>query len=284
MARQYYYLVAGLPNIIFDVNSKGFDHGKIKADIAESINKKDMPLWEAMYLPYDNENLLNYLLQNGKPFSELGKYSQEELEEEIFEPVTMPSYMVNFIQEYCTIKGNRHIETERTPLELENGMNEKFYEYVESLRNRFIKKWYSFDRWLRNLQVANISRKSKKDVNEYLIGGGDITDMLRKNTSSDFGIKGESEWLDKAMQILENTNVIEREWRLDELRWDAAEDFNAVEYFNIDKILEFAVKLQISDRWMILSKEKGEAKLKELIASIHETFNVEKTFELEENN
>ena len=74
MAREYYYLIAGLPDLILDQEQKDFNLIALKNEIKENIHPNDYRFVELLFSEYDNDNFLNYLFERNKEFSPLGKY------------------------------------------------------------------------------------------------------------------------------------------------------------------------------------------------------------------
>ncbi len=93
----YFCLIAGLPDIIINETKSLISSPEFKFEISEQLEPTDYKLAEMLYFKYDNENLLNIILKRNKPFNNLGKYTQDELEEQIKEPTHIVVYMKQFI-------------------------------------------------------------------------------------------------------------------------------------------------------------------------------------------
>ena len=96
MMRNYYYLVAGLPELIMDQDRKDFSVNALKQEVKEQVSSSDYRLVEFLHLPYDNDNFLNKLLNRGLEFNDLGSYEKfvfDELDENINQ---LPQYMQDF--------------------------------------------------------------------------------------------------------------------------------------------------------------------------------------------
>ncbi|MDR1226745.1 MAG: DUF2764 domain-containing protein [Prevotellaceae bacterium] len=275
MNNKYHYLISSLPDLAFDIDAKGSDYQKTRQDIASQLMQSDLVLWEAMYLHHDNKNLLSYLMQTGELHNPLAKYSAEELEQEVREPGKLHSYMFDFVEQYWNKEGDAGKEV--SYLELETKLQKYFYEYAGGLNSKFIRRWFDFERSLRNVQAAFLSRKTKRDIANNLIGEGDLVEVLSRSNASDFGLKGEEIWLDRALSVFEGKDIVEREWRIDALRWEMADELCELEYFSIDVLLAYAAKMQIAERWAALGEEIGAERLKQLIAEIHSSFVLEKS-------
>ena len=118
MAREYYYLIAGLPDLFIDQDRKDFNFVKLKNEIKENIHPDDYKLVETLFLEYDNENFLNSILNHNQEFSPLGKFPQDlfkEFDENLKE---FPEYIQKF---YSSIKG-KDDETDEEELDKISGV------------------------------------------------------------------------------------------------------------------------------------------------------------------
>jgi hypothetical protein len=270
---KYYYLISGLPDLALNIDAKGSDYKNTRQEIASQLEQSDLVLWEAMYLHRNDKSLLSDLQQTGKLYDPLVKYSVEELEDK--ETGKLHPYMFNFVEQYWRKEENS--TQELSYLEMEAKLQEYFYDYVSGLGNEFIRRWFDFERGLRNLQVALLNRKAKRSADTGLIGEDSLAEAFRQSNAADFGLKGEEEWIDKALDIFESKDIVEREWRIDALRWEVADELCLLKYFSIDVLLAYAAKMQIAERWTALSDEQGAERLKQLIADIHSSFVLEKS-------
>ncbi len=88
MMRNYYYLVAGLPELLLDQERKDFSVNALKEEVKDNVHPSDYKLVEFLHLPYDNENFLNQLLKRGLEFSDMGNIEKsifDELDDNIAE-------------------------------------------------------------------------------------------------------------------------------------------------------------------------------------------------------
>jgi hypothetical protein len=61
MRRNYYCLIAGLPDITHDDKKLHFSLVKLREYLKEELHPKDFRLVELFYYQFDNQNLLNIL-------------------------------------------------------------------------------------------------------------------------------------------------------------------------------------------------------------------------------
>lgn len=151
----------------------------------------------------------------------------------------------------------------------ESNMNSHFYRVVSRSNNIFLKKYFEVDLLIRNLQTAFSARKQKIDSENFLIGDSQITELLKTNKSSDFGLSNEIEESEKLFQIFENSDILEREQKLDDYRWNTINEITKFNYFDIDYILSYLLKLKIVERWSKLNKEEGGKLLRRFIEELN---------------
>ena len=63
-------------------------------------------------------------------------------------------------------------------------------------------------------------------------------------------------------------NIIEKEHRLDLIRWNKADELTTFDYFDINNILAYLVKVNIIHRWVALDRKRGEEMLRTLIRKL----------------
>ena len=81
---------------------------------------------------------------------------------------------------------------------------------------------------------------------------------------------GNFDRLERIQQIHETQNLVEREHRIDAMRWDWLDEESFFDYFGIERLFGFVVKNRIVERWAKLNKEAGSAVLRSMIAGMKE--------------
>jgi hypothetical protein len=137
----------------------------------------------------------------------------------------------------------------------ENTLGAEFYDKVAKSKNRFIRDYFDFDGRLRNMKVNYLAKRLGKKGENYLV----------ELPESDF----EEEQQIKA--ILEDVDFVDREQKMDELKWEKASDIARMDYFNMNAILAFLVKAKTVQRWAELDPIKGEVMFKKLVKEIRGT-------------
>ena len=265
----YYCLVAGLPDIVFDGSRVAFNVERFKEEIYPSLSADDTRCVDLFFLSHDNANILA-MLRHGEDavLNSLGCYSQKELEEIIFSAKNgdiplkgVPSYIYRFFEYYAANEANENIIWEDV-------LSSYYYDYAIKCKNSFVAEWFTFNLNVNNILVALSARKYKMSVADAVIGEGEIAEALRTSGARDFGLTGTVEYLDKLQRLSENSMLQEREHQLDEMRWKWLDENSVFNYFSIEKLFGFLIKLSIIERWMTLDAEEGMKRYNEMIAAL----------------
>ena len=68
------------------------------------------------------------------------------------------------------------------------------------------------------------------------------------------------------------TNIIEREFSLDRLKWEEINNYLTFEYFTINNILAILAKAKIIDRWSNLDRAAGMELFRKFVDEVRGTF------------
>lgn len=270
--RNYYYLVAGLQDISLDIHKLIQDQLAFRETLKTGVHPKDFKLVEKLFLPYDNANLLKLLEKSDKPLSEKGNFSQEVLEENIKEPATLPEYMNRFVSAF---KNKEPIFPDLSP---ENELTTLFFQEMEHEENDFLRDWFHFDLTIRNVMTALAARKHKVDYENQIIGTGDRPEAIRKSHARDFGLSAEVDYLEELMNLARTEDIQEREKAIDEFKWNYLDEATFFEYFTIERILAFLIKLGMVERWLAIDKEHGNELFKKLLKELQASYKLPDEF------
>ena len=143
---------------------------------------------------------------------------------------------------------------------MEEGFNEQtlgtdFYIRAAQNKNRFIREYFDFDGRLRNLKVEYLAKRLGKESDPYLVN----------LEEADF------EEEKQIQDILADADFVQREQKMDELKWEKASDIARMDYFNMNAILAFLVKAKTVQRWAELDAEKGQEMFQKLVKEIRGT-------------
>lgn len=285
---QYYYLVAGLPELLLEADNRKFDFLSIRDWVKKNLEGSDVDLLNSISLHYDNENILSYIKSQSKVLNERGTVSVDVYEDVKANVKLFPPYIQDFLGEFYKVKTEEEeeeeakeekSEEEQPQTTIEVDFLTRYYAFLEKIDNDFLHQWFNFDRQLRNILAATNARKLGKDVASYLIGSDAINEALSHSLASDFGLRGELPLMDKLMPAIEVENLFEREKKIDMIRWSFIDEVNTFNYFNIDRIFGYLLKAEIIDRWIKLDPAAGEELLKKYFNDLKGTFDLDAAFE-----
>ena len=275
--RNYHYLVAGLPDIILDQKKLSFSIAEFRDELKNHLHKDDYRLVDLLFLTIDNQNLLNLILKSSKPFDESCKYTRDQIEEEIREPSELPGYMQRFI----------HAFKSESPvfegLSWEDQLTWLYYDYLKECPNEFLREWFEFDLDLKNIIAGFNVRKFKLKGDKYYIGDNSVVQAVRKSTLKDFGLGIEFGHMDKLVNIHENDNLLERERATDIMRWEFLDENNTFNYFTIEVLLAYIIKLQMVQRWLDMDYETGKEMFRKLLDQLEQSYEFPREFVLDDS-
>ncbi len=277
--RKYYYLIAGLPDLIPDDKKLTFSSVQLRDYLEENLHPSDFELVKLFYLPWDHENLLKLLYKEKFEWDERGNYSMELLEQladrkqfEMLELDIFPEYLVEFLEIF------HDDEEDFAKSESVKKLTEGWYNHLLSSGNEFIREFAAFKMNMANIMLALNGRKHDIPFESAIIGDDEVTLALKKSRSRDFGLANEINDIENIIQIFEVDNILDRELRLDSHFWHFLDEITFFNYFTIERILAFVQKLFIAERWYKLDKEKGQQIFKQLLDELQSNFEFPEEF------
>ncbi|MBQ2373501.1 MAG: DUF2764 family protein [Alistipes sp.] len=271
--KNYYCLVAGLKEYTLDADTKGFNATEIVAEIMEELSSDDQKLVRLFYSYYDCENII--ALRSGRnSFNELGNIAQNELEAELSNPKLLPVGMARVIKAFAVAADEQAEENEyAVGLNLERGFErlllEAYYEECAHSSSNFLKAWAAFDRTLRNISAAVVARALDRTVDSATVGKGDVVEQLERSSAADFGLRGELPYIDAVIAAVnDESNMVEKEHKIDLIRWEQAVNLAAQSYFDINAILSYLVRVNIVARWAKLDATRGREMFKRILSEL----------------
>ncbi|OJX90713.1 MAG: hypothetical protein BGP01_04875 [Paludibacter sp. 47-17] len=266
----YYCLVAGLPDLRMD-DTKGLaEPGELIAEITPQLGADDRRLLRLLRAGYDNRNFLRYLHDKDARLDPAGELTQDDWAQlvKLMDENDHPSdtRLLPYWVDYYRL--NPEDEIDAKGITREDYMSGLYYNYAMKADNRFLQQWFEFNLNLNNLLIAILCRKYEMDASKAVIGSNEIASILRTTHSRDFGIAGMFDQLELVMRLAEEPNLLEREKKLDALRWNWLEEHTFFNYFTVEKVLAFVLKTEMLHRWKQLSPEAGEKMFRDLLNSL----------------
>lgn len=262
----YYALVAGLPNIAIDDSKLTYSIEDFRSEVYGTLTAKDRELIDLFFYKFDNKNLLAYLRNPESPFDTRGTLTLSQMEEvvrslkegETGKDKHFPPYFAPFLEEYFG-------EEKDGTISWEDRLASYYYEYAMSTPNKFVSAWFELNLNINNILAGFISRKFGLDKNLYIIGHNDVAEAVRSSNARDFGLGESLDYLPALQRIAEEPDLMDRERKLDVLKWNWIEENTFFDYFSIEKIFAYLLQLEMIERWVSLDRVAGEKMFRALI-------------------
>lgn len=262
----YYALVAGLPNIALDDSKLTYSIEAFRDEVYGTLTDKDRELMDLFFYKFDNKNLLLYLRDPESPLDSRGTLTPEQMSElvkalkdgETCKDKHFPPYFLPFIQEYFG-------EEKTDNISWEDRLASYYYEYAMNVRNKFVSAWFELNLNINNILAGFICRKFGLDKNLYIVGHNEVAEAVRSSNARDFGLGESVDYLPALQRIAEESDLMDRERKLDLLKWNWIDENTFFNYFSIEKVFAYLLQLEMIDRWVSLDKTTGEKMFRELI-------------------
>ncbi|MBO7315009.1 MAG: DUF2764 family protein [Alistipes sp.] len=269
-SKEYYYLVAGLKEWTLESDAKGFDVAEIRDEILEAISDSDRQAVRELYAYYDCENIIAAHAGRDR-YNPLGNLSKEEVEAVFSERCysQLPKAVAEVVKRYNEADDDERDDEVALDDRFERAVFEAYYLGLEKSKCSFLKAWGEFDRNLRNIAAAVAAREANRSISDVVVGRGEVVEQLSRSSAADFGLRGELQYIDSVIAaVSDERNIVEKERKIDAIRWAEAEDIVVFDFFNINFILSYLVKVNIVARWNMLSPEVGRRMLERLMQEL----------------
>lgn len=284
--REYHYLVAGLDDLVFDSGKGVAAIAEFRKELELSLHPSDYSVVSILFLPHDNRNLMTYLEGSGKEWDTMGIYSLQDMEEQrrisesiLREDDILPPYMVEAIRNWFDSGStNDRFETERF-------LAEGYVNAALASGNRFLINYVRFDRDMKNVNALINSKALGLDAGNFISGDYPLARRLREifKSSRDFQIPPEPDYVPNIFRIMMEEEFLERERKIDLARWDFINSDTFFEYFSVDWIMGYLIKLSIVTRWKQLDPETGKIMLRNLVEEMKPSADRVQTVREQEN-
>ena len=265
--KNYYSLVAGLREYTLDADVKGFDATEIVAEILEELSAADARAVRLMYAYYDCENLIARRASRAA-YNPLGNIAADELDDELSSPKRVAEPMARVIRAYADSE-SEWAEGLDMSQSFEKALLTAYYQTCRSSKSRFLREWSEFDRTLRNVSAAAVARTVGRPIESVTVGEGEVVEQLQRSSAADFGLRGEVAYIDAVIAAVnDEQNLLEKEHKIDLVRWEQASELAGFDYFNINAILSYLARINIVARWSLLDVKRGREMLQRIMAEL----------------
>lgn len=271
---QYYYLIAGLPELQLDDQKLKLTLSEFKSELREHLSEADLKVISYFFMQFDNINLLRFLENPEAELDTLANLSNDDWKEilllfnETDEPVYagLPNYFKKFIPAY------RQEKPLYVNMSWEDQITSLFFDYAVSCKNEFISQWYSYNLNITNILTAVNCLKHGFDRESAIVGNGEVAEALRYSNSRDFGIIPVFPEVEEVLRLVEEPDLYERERKIDLMKWNWLEEKGFFHYFDIEHLFIYLIRLQMLARWVKLEKKTGLIVFREMIGQLQTSF------------
>lgn len=259
----YYYFISGLQDLSLDQTNNVPDRQQFLNDLETSLTKKDKLLFDVLLYENDNKNFLRRLNDPKSKFIPFATVTAEKLSDtlELLTENGLPNKpIVNFPpylpQVYLDLQDEEMVKTISS---VEDYITTHYYNFGLKSKNKFLSSWFELNLNINNILTALACRKYDWDIKQAIVGHNNVAECIRNNTNAhDFNLSAEMENFSEIASIAEETNLYNREKRIDTLKWEWLEEHSFFNYFTIERILVFWLRLNLIYRWNELDPEKGQ--------------------------
>ena len=242
------------------------------------MSAKDQALIDLFYLKYDHADLLSLLKDKDAVTQGKGNFSSEDLLQLIASvkegekpDAKFPSYLYDFIAQYLALPADELYKAE-------NLLASAYYAYAMKSKNPFIASWFEFNLNINNILAAFAARKYKMNVAEVIVGDTEVCEMLRTSNARDFGLSETLDYFEPLQRLVETDDLVEREKKVDQLKWKWLEDASFFHYFTVERLFVFLLQLEMIERWVLLDKEKGSELFRQMIQNLKDEVQIPEEF------
>lgn len=265
----YYCFMAGLPTVKLNDPQPQHTLLQLKEELADVLEPQDARLMERYFLRFDCENLVALLADEEAELDGRGCYDREALNQLIEEARAMegtvkgfPAFVADFVRDYDAHAGQTNWFARDAALLA-------YYEYARECPNAMMAEWYDLNFNILNILTALIARRQGWALADYVQGDGDVVEALLKQAGqADFGLSTELDYMKDLMQAAEDTDPVEKERRIDAIRWNWLEEKTFFEPFDITALFAYVVRSEILERWALLDPELGRQRFTEIIENL----------------
>lgn len=248
---KYYFLASYLPDI-------QRDDLKVRFSLAELLGERfhiPDPDWKEIELVLlGRDMLILEKLLAGKTLSvEHSLFPLEFWQDQIKAPKEGPEFVLDFLKS-ADLQSVGFKEIDR--------LYASYFEYVlGATAHAFVREYFTFQQDLRNIVAALRARQKGLDPSEYVLGEGEVVQILCSSTAEDFGLSLEFPWIEN---LIKSETPHERQVMVEQIQWDYLDEHAGHDPFDFRVILAYLLKLEILERQLALSEDRGMEKVRRL--------------------
>lgn len=261
--------MAGVPDLNLSDTKPAYSIAQFREDCEETLSEPDKKLLYYYFLRWDCVNLVKLLRNPDETIDLYGNFRLEQYQDLItsareltFNVHRFPAFMSIFAREYPFNKDKKGYFAE----------DDILYQYIQyvikNCSNSMIVRWYKLMLDINNILSAMIARKNGWAVADYIQGDNEVTDMIRTNSTRDFDLSLEFDYVKELMKIVDDADPVQKERRIDAFKWVWLDEQTFYNPFSMEAVFAYFCKLEMLYRWERLDPEQGKEAFKHIIDSL----------------
>lgn len=278
MGTCYYALVASFTDYTLQSEAKNLDTRALLADVKEALTPSDFNLVRLLFMKYDCENLVSKAT-SGARFNPMGLLTESEIEEELSSPSRFPEPIARVLRINADPEGVEALEAVDYR-SFASALFNAYYAMCASSSSQFLRDWADSERTISNLVAATVARGKGVRPQDVIVGSGEIEEQIGRSSLPDFGIKDEVNFAESVIAAVEDEhNLMERERRIDVIKWNIIEDLTTFFYFDINAVLGYLARINIISRWLQINENTGRELLDRMLSRLNADEKIKNTIQ-----
>jgi hypothetical protein len=275
--------MSGLPDLTMDDTS----HALTLADVVElfreeqNVSAKDMLLLRTFLFENDCKNIISRLKGKTDVPMLYGNFSPEQLDELVAvaadsdegNDTEYPDFLIEFMRNYEEHK-------DESGYFVDDDLMIRYWEYAKASKSELVSAWADLNVNVSNILAAFIAASQELNAAEYLVGDNEVNDMIRTSKAKDYDLGREYDYVPTVMQIVACDNPVEKERRIDALKWLWLDEQTFFNPFSMDAFYAYLCKVQMHERWRILDPVFGKQRFESIIESLRREVQVPDEFKV----
>ena len=264
----YYTLVASFREYALDSETKGFDIKAILEEVFEALSSSDAKTVKLLYAYYDCENLISR--HNGSStYNPLGLLSSEEIDEELRQPSRLIAPLAKVVRDYV-LPADEDGEEVDLSQSFAKALMTAYYKACAASGSRLLREWSAADRTIRNIVAATLARRQGVAVESVVVGGDSVAAALSRSSAADFGLRTEIPYVEPLIAaVVDEHNMVEKERKIDNIRWSVLSELSSFDYFDVNAVIAYLVKVNMVARWAALDAKVGREMFDRLVSELN---------------
>ena len=263
----YYALVAGFREYALDAETKGFDVEDILTEVFEALSQSDAKAVNLLYAYYDCENLISR--HNGSTtHNKLGRLSADEVAEELQRPSRLAEPLAKVVRAYTSPDSEDAEDLDLTQ-PFAKALMSAYYAVCAASSSRLLREWSNTDRTIRNIVAATLARQQGVAIDTVVVGDDSVTEALSRSSAADFGLRAELPFVEQLVAaVADEHNMVEKERKIDNIRWAELSELTTFDYFDLNAVIAYLVKVNMVARWAALDRKVGREMFDRLVSEL----------------